>query len=87
MLLIDASPAGGYSSHHDGGRYRRFHHAKFCQSVEAETKRWVTALMRKLRALVVEADRTTSDWSWRACRSTVWHWLVRGNSAAKVALA
>ena len=28
---------------------------------ESETKRWVTALMRKLRALVIEADRTTSD--------------------------
>jgi hypothetical protein len=27
---------------------------------EAETKRWVTALMRKLRALVVEADDETS---------------------------
>jgi hypothetical protein len=28
---------------------------------EAETKRWVTALMRKLRALVIEADSATSD--------------------------
>jgi hypothetical protein len=26
---------------------------------EAETKRWVTALMRKLRALVIEADSAT----------------------------
>jgi len=28
---------------------------------EAETKRWVTALMRKLRAIVVEAERVRTD--------------------------
>jgi len=42
---------------HSNSRKRRYAQAaRDFGCDEAESKRWVTALMRKLRALVVEAD-------------------------------